>query len=125
MNVHNEYSDLQDQFKISSYTLGEIITEKMRSLMQRTLPRDLYDLWYLFEKENKNIDDYIFNFEKKAKLKQKNPKVLVDTVLEKEDRFKAEWNNSLVNQIKDVPEFNEVWRTLRRHWKKYSEAIEA
>jgi predicted nucleotidyltransferase component of viral defense system len=123
MIVHNEYSDLKDQFKILSYTLGEIITEKMRSLMQRTMPRDLYDLWYLFEIENESIEDCIFNFEKKAKLKEKNPKEFVKAVIEKEDRFKAEWNNSLVNQMKEIPDFNEVWRTLGKHWKKYNKAI--
>jgi predicted nucleotidyltransferase component of viral defense system len=123
MIVQNEYSDLQDQFKILSYTLGEIITEKMRSLMQRTMPRDLYDLWYLFEKENESIEDYIFIFEEKAKLKEKNPKEFVKTVIEKEDRFKAGWNNSLVNQFKEVPDFNEVWRTLGKHWRKYNKAI--
>ncbi len=123
MIVHNEYSDLKDQFKILSYTLREIITEKMRSLMQRTMPRDLYDLWYLFEIENESIEYHIFNFEEKAKFKEKNPKEFVKTVIEKEDRFKAEWNNSLVNQIKETPDFSEVWRTLGKHWKKYNKAI--
>ena len=39
-----------------SYTLDEIIIEKMRSLMQRTMPRDLYDIFHLFEIENNDIE---------------------------------------------------------------------
>ena len=123
MIIENEYSDLKTQSKIFSYTLGEIIAEKMRSLMQRTIPRDLYDLWYLFEIESKNIEDYIFSFQVKAKFKEKNPAEFVKTVLEKEGKFKAEWNRSLINQIKEIPDFNEVWRILGKHWKKYNEAI--
>jgi predicted nucleotidyltransferase component of viral defense system len=71
--VNNEYSDLTDEFKINCYPIEEIITEKMRSLMQRTMPRDLYDLWYLFEIENFNIEEFIFDFKKKAEFKEKNP----------------------------------------------------
>ena len=54
------------------YTPGEIITEKMRSLMQRTMPWDLYDTWYLFERENYNIEDFILNFRKKMEFKKLN-----------------------------------------------------
>lgn len=123
MIVSNEYSDLKDEFKILSYTVGEIIAEKMRSLMQRTIPRDLYDLWYLFEIENENIEDYIYDFQEKAKFKEKDPKEFVKTVLDKEKRFKSEWGNSLVNQIKVIPDFDEVWRLLGKHWKKYNKFI--
>jgi predicted nucleotidyltransferase component of viral defense system len=64
--VNNEYTDLDEEYKILSYTLDEIITEKMRSLMQRTMPRDLYDIFYLFEIENNDIEQYLFNLKKKA-----------------------------------------------------------
>lgn len=123
MIVNNEYSDLNDEYKIMCYTLREIITEKMRSLMQRTMPRDLYDLWYLLENENHNIEDYISDFRKKAKYKGMNPKEFVKTVLGKEARFEREWNNNLVNQTKSFPDFKEVWRTLRKHWKKFEKVI--
>lgn len=121
--VYNEYSDLKDDYTVLCYTLSEIISEKMRSLMQRTMPRDLYDLWYLFENENHNIEDYIFDFQKKAESKGKNPNEFVNTVVGKEDRFEREWNNNLVNQIKAVPDFKEVWRTLGKHWKKFEKLI--
>lgn len=44
-HVINNYSDLKyEKYRIRCYVLGEVIAEKMRSLMQRTTPRDIYDL---------------------------------------------------------------------------------
>lgn len=117
-NVNNEYSDLKEDFSIFCYTLGEIITEKMRSLMQRTMPRDVYDIWYLFEIENENLEDYFFNFNEKTKFKQLNPHDFFNTVQIKKDIFKRQWHEHLVNQIRDVPNFEEVWRELGKHWRK-------
>ncbi len=117
--VYNEYTDLKEEFTLLSYTLEEIAAEKMRSLMQRTIPRDLYDTWYLFVMENKEIEDFIFAFQEKTKFKKIDPDKFTKTVLEKEDTFKKQWNENLVNQIKVVPDFDDVWRTLGKHWKKY------
>jgi predicted nucleotidyltransferase component of viral defense system len=121
--VHNEYSDLNEEFKISSYTLEEIIAEKMRSLIQRTMPRDIYDIWYMFEVENLDIEDFIFNFQEKTEFKQLDPKKFTQTVLAKEATFKGQWETSLHQQIKDIPDFDQVWRSLGKHWKKYNKFI--
>ena len=119
LSVYNEYSDLSEEFTILSYTLEEIIAEKMRSLMQRTMSRDLYDIWYMFEKENKDVEDYIFDFQEKTKFKQLDPNQFTQTILGKESTFKKQWETNLSQQIKDVPDFSDVWRTLGKHWKKF------
>ena len=121
--VHNEYSDLSEEYKILSYSLEEIISEKMRSLMQRTMPRDLYDIWYMFEVVNRNIEDFIFDFQEKTKFKKLDPNKFTITVLGKEATFKAQWETSLHQQIKDIPDFEQVWRGLGKHWKKYDKFI--
>ena len=121
--VITEYSDLQDEFKVFSYTLGEIISEKMRSLMQRTMPRDLYDIWYLFEMQNHNIEDYVYDFQKKTEFKKLNPDELTNTVQNKKETFKRQWENHLENQIKGIPDFENVWRELGKHWKKFNKII--
>ena len=118
--VHNEYSDLQDEFKIKCYGLNELIPEKMRSLMQRTEPRDLYDLWYLFEEEGLNVEDFVYDFQEKARHKGYDPTKLVSIVNSKEDTFARNWNLHLANQITDIPEFKDVWRELGKHWKRFS-----
>jgi len=47
--IITEYPDT-GSFSISGMDLREILLEKLRSLVQRRKPRDLYDLWYLFKK---------------------------------------------------------------------------
>jgi predicted nucleotidyltransferase component of viral defense system len=91
--------------------------------MQRTIPRDLYDIWYMFEVENLNIEDFIFDFPKKTEFKGLDPNKLSQTVLAKEATFKTQWKKNLTQQIKKIPDFDEVWRSLRKHWKKFNKSI--
>lgn len=121
--IHEEYSDLQEEQKILCYELDELIPEKMRSLMQRTEPRDLYDIWYIFEVESLNIEDYIYTFQDKAKHKGYDPDQLVLTVTGKEQTFQRIWDQHLSVQINDLPNFEDVWRDLGKHWRKFSRFI--
>lgn len=123
LSVYNEYSDLTTDYKLFCYTLSEIVPEKMRSLIQRSMPRDLYDIWYLFENEGHNPEDYSLDFRKKTEFKKLSPDSLISTVLAKKERFKKEWNTNLVNQIKDIPDFDEVWRSLGKHWRKLEKEL--
>lgn len=118
--VLNEYSDLQGKYLLKSYTINEIIAEKLRALMQRTVPRDLYDIWYLLEVEQNNIENCTEFFKKKAELKEKNPAEFYDTVLKKEKKFKTVWEKSLENQFKELPDFEKIWRECTRKFKKLS-----
>lgn len=120
--VINKYSD-SEEFHLFTYSLNEIIAEKMRSLMQRTEPRDLYDIWYLFEVEGEDIENIVFDFEIKAKHKNKDPNSLVKTVEGKEATFKKQWETRLVNQILDLPKFDNVWRELGKHWRKFNKSF--
>jgi len=43
------YSDYPTDVRLPTYTLEEILTEKLCALMGRTEPRDLYDVYWLFE----------------------------------------------------------------------------
>lgn len=122
--VNSEYTDLeQETYLIRCYSLGEIISEKMRSLMQRTAPRDIYDLWYLFEVECENIEDYIFSFQEKASYMGYDPKRLVEVINQKEKTFEKHWRTHLANQMTDLPEFKDVWRELGKHWRKFQKSI--
>ena len=124
-HIVNKYSDLeQKKYSILCYTIGEVIAEKMRSLMQRTIPRDIYDLWYLFEIEGLDIEDYIYAFQDKAIYKGYNPKKFITEVVRKEKIFAKQWNEQLANQVTQIPGFNQVWRELGKHWRKYQKFIE-
>jgi len=122
--IINSYSDLEKvECRILSYTLGEVIAEKMRSLMQRTAPRDIYDLWFLFEKEGLDIEDYVFAFQEKALFKGYESNELTAVVVQKKIIFSRQWQLHLSNQMTDIPDFNDVWRELGKHWRKYQKFI--
>ena len=121
--VIRPYYDLEEEYEIHCYSLDEVISEKLRSLMQRTEPRDLYDIWYLLEKEGKDIRDYVFCFQDKAKFKDLNPDNLVAVVTGKKAKFAAQWEGRLSKQMNEIPEFEEAWRELGGHWREFDKFI--
>ncbi len=121
--VNNPYSDINQEYSILCYSLGEVIAEKMRSIMQRTTPRDIYDLWYLFETEGQDIEDHIFAFQVKAKYKGYDANKLIKVIEQKERTFAKHWNEHLANQMTAIPDFNDVWRELGKHWRKFQKFI--
>jgi predicted nucleotidyltransferase component of viral defense system len=70
--------------------LEEIVAEKMRSLMQRTMPMDLYDIYHMFEVENKDIEDFIFTFQEKTVFKELDLSQFTKIILAKEATFKGQ-----------------------------------
>lgn len=122
--IINNYSDLEEKYSVLCYSLGEVVAEKMRSIMQRTAPRDIYDLWYLFEVEGLNIEDHIFAFQDKAKHKGYDPKQLIKVIEQKEKTFAKNWKDHLANQMTEIPDFSDVWRELGKHWRNFQKFIE-
>lgn len=113
----DEYTDLPEGEKILVYSLEEIAAEKTVALLDRarTEPRDLYDLWYLVESEKlvdlANCYDAI-----QAKLSFRNKKI-VDVGNEfdgKEMNLKKKWETRLAQQMATLPEFENVYRAVRR-----------
>lgn len=51
----HQYSD-KCEVKISTYKLEEILAEKLRTIIQRAYPRDLYDSWYILRFHKNDID---------------------------------------------------------------------
>jgi len=115
--IFRNYTDLEEDFKVQCYSLTEVLIEKMTALMGRTEPRDLYDFWYLTEIERFKISDYLFEFQNKAQHKKQDPTKFTEKVLSKETAFKRDWEKKLVSQIHDLPEYEEVFREAKRHFK--------
>lgn len=111
------YSDHIDAL-VKCYSLPEVVTEKLRSLLSRQQPRDFYDLWYLSEIKGLKISDYIIEFNAKAKHKGLNPDNLEKRIEQLMPVFKARWEKSMSEQIKDLPPFEQVSRELGRHFRK-------
>jgi predicted nucleotidyltransferase component of viral defense system len=111
------YSDHIDA-SLKCYSLNEIVTEKMRSLLSRQQPRDFYDLWYLLEHGAVEINDCAAAFEEKALHKALHPERLEQRIAQLIPLFKARWAGSMNEQIKELSPFEQVARELKRHFRK-------
>ena len=118
----HEYSDSHSltAVNIPCYDLREVMSEKIRALIQRsyTAPRDYYDIWYLA----KNVDDFdwqsIVNaFHEKMKFKNLEFEGLHQLMNSENDKMiLAAWMNSLGHQInqKSLPSYYTVKEDLTK-----------
>ena len=112
--IIHPYSD-DRRFEVMVYPLEEIMSEKIRSLFERTRPRDLYDVWYFKDKlDDKEIYDL---FLKKCRFKKLKPHM--NFIIERKDDFRAAWENSLSHQLKDLPDFDDVYDKVSLILKRY------
>ena len=114
--MFDAYSD-QEDCSVQCYSLDEVMTEKMRSLLSRTQPRDYYDLWYLSEMEGLEMTDHRFEFEAKARHKGLDPDSLQEKLDGKVNVFKSRWESSMKDQIAELPPFEQVHRELGKHFR--------
>lgn len=111
----SEYSDLDGSgFLVPCYSLAEIWAEKTRSLMQRSEPRDLYDLHELDRLDGGLAVAGRGLFREKARSKGLDPSVLGAKLDEREAGLRRRWDERLGHQVGEVPEFEETIRRVRR-----------
>lgn len=111
------YSDVEEH-QLLCYSLEEVLVEKMRSVMQRMQARDFYDIWYLLEQQGMEVDLYLNEFKTKCKSKELNHMDFADKLAKRLPQYKGRWKSSLSEQIKDLPDFDQVEREMQRHLKK-------
>lgn len=111
------YSDLEEH-QLLCYPLEEVLVEKMRSVMQRMQARDFYDIWYLLEEHKMDVDFYLSEFETKCKSKDLQHTDFPKKLDERLPQYKGRWKSSMSEQIKDLPDFDQVEREVQRHLKK-------
>jgi predicted nucleotidyltransferase component of viral defense system len=111
------YSDLEEH-KLFCYSLEEVLVEKMRSVMQRMQARDFYDIWYLLEEHEMDADFYLSEFETKCKSKDLLHTDFLKKLDERLPQYKGRWKSSMSEQIKDLPDFDQVEREVKKHLKK-------
>ena len=105
------YSDNLDK-QIMVYTLEEMFAEKIRSLFQRTRPRDLYDVWYL----NKKLTFDKKLFEKKCEFKKIKPNI--KELIDRKSNYENAWRVSLQHQLSDLPSATEAFDNVIEFLKK-------
>lgn len=109
------YSDYPTGVKLPTYTLEEILTEKLCALLGRTEPRDLYDVHCLFEWRNVDLTFLPSKFADKCEHKGQDPRRLDEILKRKATTFDKLWVSRLAEQVTDLPELNDVLRAVRRH----------
>jgi predicted nucleotidyltransferase component of viral defense system len=111
----SEYSDLDGSgHLIDVYAITEIWAEKARSLMQRTEPRDLYDLHRLLDDDPSPPAHAQDLFRRKAIAKSLNPDELLARLDGRQKTWVRLWQQRLENQVRDLPDFDGVWRRVIR-----------
>lgn len=116
-DVFIDYTDIEE-YQLLCYPLEEVLVEKMRSVMQRMQARDFYDIWYLLEQHRMDVDFYLNEFESKCKSKELNHTDFPKKLAERLPQYKGRWQSSMSEQIKNLPDFDQVEREVQRHLKK-------
>ena len=86
------------------------MAEKIRTVFERTRPRDIYDIVSL--RALANMDDVLSILPDKFGIKGVEPDI--EELVGRRNNFAAAWNNSLRHQIADLPSFDEVFETCIR-----------
>ncbi|MFC2118124.1 nucleotidyl transferase AbiEii/AbiGii toxin family protein [Bacteroidota bacterium] len=110
------YSD-QEEHKLLCYSLEEILVEKMRSVMQRMQARDFYDIWYLTEVHKMDVSFYLNEFKTKCERKGLKAADFLGKLEQRFPQYRGRWQKSINEQIKDLPDFDQVMRETKRHFK--------
>jgi predicted nucleotidyltransferase component of viral defense system len=113
---YEEFADVPENRLIQVYSLEEIVTEKVVALIDRARnePRDLYDLWHLTSGQGIRLDHLTSAIRQKLEFRGKACQNLEAAILQKEARLKALWSSRLAYQMTKLPQFDEVFRSIRR-----------
>ena len=112
-----EYEDVPEDAIIRVYSLDEIAIEKAVALLDRARnePRDLYDLWYLCEHgDHVDLSDLTTPISQKLAFRKKTLESVRGQLTEKRANLRATWDRRLRGQMATLPEFDEVFRSIRR-----------
>jgi predicted nucleotidyltransferase component of viral defense system len=115
-----EFSDLPGDSQVQVYSLEEIMTEKLVALMDRarTEPRDLYDVWHLIGEGSVDLEQLKNPVEEKLAFRGKTLAGVTGEFSSKKERYEKLWENRLVAQMLELPEFEGVFRSVQRELKK-------
>jgi uncharacterized protein len=116
-DVFCNYSDLEEH-QLLCYSLEEVLVEKLRSVLQRMQARDFYDIWYLMEVHGMEIDFLLNEFKAKCENKNVNSSDFGAKLEQRLPQYKGRWQKSMKDQIKDLPDFDQIERELMRYLRK-------
>jgi uncharacterized protein len=101
---------------IKSYSLEEIMAEKMRSILERGKSRDYYDVWQLLKLHSSGMSypEILRIFMKKCTHKYVEFASPEDFLKEKRTELaRSYWKRGLAHQMTDLPDFDVAMKELR------------
>ena len=113
--VHGYADDLPGAAEATCYSLEEIFAEKIRAMGERGLPRDLYDIIFLFREGVFKQHHKLIKMILAAKCDSKGVPIPDYESIGKSpfiDELKSEWANMLAHQLPALPPFEEYWADL-------------
>lgn len=116
LRTYAEYADLPEGPTVRTYSLEEIVIEKVSALSDkaRTEPRDLYDLWNLLDTTDIRLGDLRGKLADKLEIRHRKVDGVAAVIAAKEDRLARLWAGRLANQIGELPGFEDVFRRTMR-----------
>ncbi len=99
-----------------AYSLDEIAVEKTVALLDRARnePRDLYDLWFLTDSGHVNLPHLLEPVARKLEFRGLTLEKVGQEFSARETRYKRLWKVRLAAHMAVLPEFDTVYRTVRR-----------
>ena len=91
-------------FELNILDIEEIAAEKIRCIITRDKPRDIYDLWFL-SKKGITLDVSLINKKLKIYRLTFNQKEFIDKIYEKQKMWKRDLQDLIIGTL---PEFNDV-----------------
>lgn len=106
--------DIETELKL--YSLEEIISEKLRSILQRGKSRDYYDVWVLLKNYKSDFSkESIWGIlKKKCEFKGIPEPVTADFMnVESTEEARQYWERGLAHQLSELPDFDTVLEELK------------
>ena len=118
--IHHPYSDRPPQpVRIRCYPIEEILAEKTRAMIERCMPRDLYDIIRLFRSESLNFDEQGIHeliMQKSAHRNMAMPSLDAVNSSPRRLELESEWANMLGHQLPTLPPFETYLEELSKYF---------
>lgn len=106
--IYHAYPDsLPADALVGTYAFEELIAEKTRALVERTRPRDLYDMVFVLDNSETIPDAGLLRevFQEKCRVKSLEPPSLAQILelVASSEELRADWENMLAHQLRELP----------------------
>lgn len=114
--ISHSYSDaLPDPATVRCYAFEEVFAEKLRAMGERGRPRDLYDIVFLFRREDLRAEPNLIRTVLAEKCAAKGISIpTLDSIQNASTKSEliSEWKNMLGHQLQALPQFDQFWDEL-------------